>query len=300
MGRSPIHFIINPVAGRGRGERVVPLLREKMEAAGRGFELSLTSGPGEAAKLASLAAREAETVVAVGGDGTVNEVVNGLRGGKAVLGVIPVGSGNDFVKMVSVPARPEEALRLLLGEGEVRTVDIGVANDRLFTNSLSMGIDAAVARSMNRNRWLPGQLAYYYGVMTNLFLYRCRRLRWSADGEEGETVSLLAAAMNGTTYGGNFRVAPRARCDDGLLDMVVVGRYGLLGRARYLPVLKKGRHLGLPRITWRQVKRLRFVSDWPLPIQTDGELLPDSSSGTEVEVEVVKGGLKLITGRDAG
>jgi diacylglycerol kinase family enzyme len=175
-------------------------------------------------------------------------------------------------------------------------VDLGIINDRMFVNSVGVGIDAAVARTMNRATWLPGQLAYYYGIMTNLFFYRCREIRWNADGREGATRSLLAAAMNGTTYGGNFHVAPKAECDDGLLDMIIAGRYGPLGRARYLPVFKKGRHLGLPKVTWGRVSKLRIESDHPLPIHVDGELLPDSSGGMEAEIEVVPGGLRIIAG----
>jgi diacylglycerol kinase (ATP) len=288
-----VHFIVNPASGRNRGSRAVAAIQGAMESRGESYGLSVTSGPGEASKLAALAAREAEVVVAVGGDGTVNEVVNGIRGRDVTLGILPVGSGNDFVKMLSIPADVDEALMLLFN-GRERRVDLGVVNDRLFVNSLGIGIDAAVARTMNRTSWLPGRAAYHYGVMTNLFFYHCRTIRWNADGEEGETKSLLAAVMNGTTYGGSFHVAPRARCDDGLLDMVVAGRYGVLGRARYLPVFKKGGHLSLPKVIWRRARRVRIVSDAILPIQVDGELLMSAGGGTEVEIEVIAGGLRVI------
>ena len=295
MSSRRLHFIVNPAAGRGRGGRTAPLIEESMAKAGAGFELSLTSGPGDAVKLAALAAKEADVVVAVGGDGTVSEVVNGLRDSGKALGILPVGSGNDFVKVVGIPTDPREALEAILRGGE-RRVDLGVVNDRLYTNSVGIGIDAAVARTMNRSRRLPGQLAYYWGVALNLFFYRCRPIRWQADDESGETKSLLAAVMNGTTYGGSFHVAPKAVCDDGLLDLVIAGSFGIVGRARKLPVFKKGRHLDMPQVTWRRARRISIRSDWPLPIQADGDLLPDSNSGTEVEIEVIPGGLRVLTG----
>jgi diacylglycerol kinase (ATP) len=293
VGGSKLHFVVNPAAGRNRGTKIMPIIQQAMESRGESFGLSVTSGPGEASKLAALAAREADVIVAVGGDGTINEVVNGIRGRDVTLGILPVGSGNDFVKMLSIPINVAEAIQLLFN-GRERKVDLGVVNDRLFVNSLGIGIDAAVARTMNRCRWLPGKAAYHYGVFTNLFFYHCRTIRWSADDEEGEMKSLLAAVMNGTTYGGGFHVAPKARCDDGLLDMVIAGRYGVVGRARYLPVFKKGKHLSLPKVVWRRARKVKIMSDSILPIQVDGELLSTAGGGTEVEIEVIEGGLKVI------
>ncbi len=269
-----------------------------MESIGAGYGLSVTSGPGEAVKLAALAAKEADVVVAVGGDGTVNEVVNGIYGRGATLGIIPVGSGNDFIKMLPIPTDAGQALGLMF-EGAEHEVDLGIINDRLFVNSVGIGIDAAVARTMNQTGWLPGKAAYHYGVLTNLFFYRCKTIRWSADGEAGETKSLLAAVMNGTTYGGDFNVAPKARCDDGLLDLIIAGRFGLFGRARCLPAFKKGKHLALPKVTWRRSKKIRIASEAVLPIQTDGELLSTYGAGTEVEIEVIAGGLKVIAAQPA-
>jgi len=293
MSSRRLHFIVNPSAGRGRGAKSVHLIREKMESLGSGYGLSVTSGSGEATKLAAVAAKEADIVVAVGGDGTINEVVNGIYDRGVTLGILPVGSGNDFVKMLSIPTDAERALELLFGGAE-RKVDLGIVNDRLFVNSVGLGIDAAVARTMNRTGWLRGKTAYHYGVLTNLFFYRCKAIRWDADGETGETKSLLAAVMNGTTYGGDFNVAPKAKCDDGLLDLVIAGRFGLLGRARCLPAFKKGKHLALPKVVWRRAKKIRIASEAVLPIQTDGELLSLSGVGTDVDIEVIQGGLRVV------
>jgi len=288
-----IHFIVNPAAGRGRAARWTERLRELLAADGRPHEIGLTDGPGHAVKLAALAAREFETVVAVGGDGTVNEVVNGLRGTEVALGIVPLGSGNDFIRMLGIPENAEAALRIVL-EGRSRRVDLGIVNERLFVNSIGIGLDAAVGRTMNRTRWLPGKLAYHYGILANIFFYRNRVIRWRADGEGGSVKSVLAAVMNGTTYGGGYRVAPRASCDDGLLDLVILGDYGVAGRVRHVPKLKTGRHLALPKLEYLQARRVRIESAHELPILVDGELLPDSGTGIEVEVEAVAGGLKVL------
>ena len=292
------HFIVNPAAGRGRGERLLPGLREKMAQSDCDCVLSVTAGPGEATKLAALAGREADVVVAVGGDGTINEIVNGLRESSAALGVLPIGSGNDFVKMVAIPADFDKAWDILFSGTESR-IDLGRANDRLYVNSIGIGLDAAVARTMNRALWLRGKFAYYYGVLANIFFYRNKHIRWNADDSGGENRAVLAAVMNGTTYGGNFRVAPEARCDDGLLDLVIGGNYGVLGRLAVLPKFKRGRHLNFKKVTFIQARSVTIESSDPLPIQIDGEQLPESSVGTEVKIEVIPGGLRVISGIDS-
>jgi diacylglycerol kinase (ATP) len=288
-----IYFIVNPVAGRGRAAAAGDWISERMKATGREYEISVTDGPGDAVKLAAWAVKHADAVVAVGGDGTVNEVVNGLYPSGVPLGVIPMGSGNDFVKMIGIPSEPEAALEVVLG-GVTRSIDIGRINDRIFTNSVGIGLDAAVARTMNRTRWLRGKAAYHYSVYANIAFYRNKVIVWSADDESGASKSILVAVMNGTTYGGDFRVAPRAVCDDGLLDMVVGGNYGLLGRLRVLPKFQKGLHLGLPKITWRQAKKVKVTSEHSIPVQVDGELLPDPAAGTVVEIEVLPRALTVL------
>ena len=238
------HFILNPTADRGHAAKAETKIREVMKKAGGGFAVSVTSGPKEAEKIAAEVANDADVVVAVGGDGTIHEVVNGLRRAKTTLGVIPVGSGNDFVKMLDIPTDLDGALRVLM-HGTPRKVDLGIVNDRLFVNTIGIGLDAAVARTMNRTRRLRGKTAYRYGILANILFYRNKQIRWSADRENGEVKSILAAVANGTTYGGNFRVAPKALCDDGLLDLVIGGDFGLLKRVQVLPKFKKGRHLDL-------------------------------------------------------
>ena len=291
---SRVAVIVNPAAGRGRAIEAKPLVEQRLAAAGRRFDVLVTGGPGEAAKLSAQAIGRCDAVVAMGGDGTVNEVVNGLAGTGVPLGVIPLGSGNDFVKMVDIPVDVEAALQILL-EGRPRSIDIGRVNDRIFVNSVGIGLDAAVARTMNRTRWLSGKAAYHYGVFRNILFYRNRYIRWSADGESGEIKSVLAAVMNGSTYGGDFKVAPEAVCDDGLLDLVIGGNYGPLSRVRVLPKFKRGRHLELPKIVWKKARRIEVESEFPLPVQVDGELLPETRTGTRVSIEVISDGLEVLT-----
>lgn len=288
-------FIVNPAAGRGNAIRLLPKLEERLKRSDIEFEILVTSGRGDAVKLAHKSARETGVIVAVGGDGTVNEVVKGMYGSKAILGIIPVGSGNDFVKPLGIPADLDQSLDIVF-KGEHRTVDLGSINDDIFVNSVGMGLDGAVAKTMNRTPNLPPSIAYHYGVLLNVLFYRNKILRWKTADDSGEIKANLAAVMNGTTYGGSYNIAPGASIDDGLFDVVIVGDYKVLGRIMHLPKLKTGKHLFLKKIHHFKVNEIEIASDDAVPVAIDGELIETETEGTSIHIKVIRGGLKVLTG----
>lgn len=289
-----IHLIVNPVSGRGAGARAVPEIERLLTAHGVQATFSFTGNHGDALPLAAHAVKDgADIVAAVGGDGTINEVINGLRGSTAVLGIIPVGSGNDFVKVLGVPADLAAAVNLLV-TGSVRRVDLGEVNGRLFANSLALGIDGAVAGTMNRARWLPPGLAYHFGVIFNVLFFRNVGVTWRSDSGEGHLRVNLASVMNGSTYGGSYQVAPPASIEDGLLDLVIVGDYGIPGRIMHLPKLKKGKHLGLSRVLHRRVAELEIRADRAIPVAVDGELIDVGLPGTSLRIRILPGALRVL------
>lgn len=289
----PRHALIirNPAAGRGRALRAWPLIEKRL--AGLSHEVIVTSGPGEAIPLAEKASAEFDCVVACGGDGTVHEVVNGLmRGGaRAALGVIPVGSGDDFAKMLGNP------LEKLL-EGGTRAADIGritvEGEARYFANCMDIGFGAHGARNIaSVPRFLTGLGAYLAALV--LTLVRYPRLEVRAQIDEGRPFGLttvMAAAMNGTTFGGSFRVCPEARIDDGFLDLLLVDALGRLEILGLVPKIMRGTHVGDPRLRLLRARKLTIESEAPLLVEADGEI--PFAAARRIEVELLPGALRVL------
>lgn len=289
------HFIVNPEAGRGKAGRSVPLIKDWLSGKSLSSSVTLTTCPGEAEALAREIASEQLTIVAVGGDGSINEVVNGIRGSGCTLGILPLGSGNDLIKNLSIPSTLSASLETLV-TGTTLNIDLGEINGRLFTNSIAMGLDGAVAETMNRASVLPSALAYHYGVLKNVFFFRNKTIRWKTGDQSAEHKVNLASVMNGHTYGGSYNVAPQALINDGFLDLVVVGDYKILGRILHLPKLKSGSHLSLKKVTSLKFKKLTLECDQYIPVAIDGDLVKQNNSPIEYTIRVVPGGLKVITG----
>jgi len=261
----------------------------------------LTEKRGAATELAAQARQAGyETVVAVGGDGTVQEVVNGLVGPKgdcpAALGVIPGGSGNDFSKMLGYPGDPAGALEVVLG-GHVRRFDLGRANGRYFVNIAGVGFDAEVAGFLNQKpKRLPGILTYLYGILTILFRYRPALLSLDLGAEVLRQKCLLVSVANGPSHAGGFKMCPEAKPDDGLLDICVAGDLTRPETLLLLPKVFSGRHTLHPKVRiYKGVKKVKISSDLPLFLQADGEIF----GRVPALIEIVPGVLRVI-GADPG
>ena len=304
--------IANPASHSGRGAEGAERVRRLLAAYGSvtsGFEVRLTEAPGDAQRFAA-EARGYDTVLAVGGDGVIHEVVCGLMalptGARPRLGIVPLGSGNDFARTLGMtPGNVDTALRELLLSG-VRTMDVGrVASDACpegtyFMETLSFGLDAAIAidttvrraqgtRQQGAGLFLTSSLKMFSRARTP---YACT-LRLDG-GEPFELRSLILAVQNGPTYGGGFRICPAAVPADGLLDVCYNVRHPwvphlllLLGLARF------GRHTGSSAVRFERVQHLEadFSAAYePCPCQVDGEEL----AGTRFEAEVVPQALRVL------
>jgi len=279
--------VVNPAAGGGRVARLWPRIRDLAEHRAR---VVFTAGPGEAAGIVR-EARE-ERVIAVGGDGTVHEVLSGLRPDQA-LGVVPLGSGNDFARMLGVHRLgPKEALVRALS-APVRRVDLGVANGRPFAASFGVGFDAAVARrALGAPRFLKGMPRYLYALFLELWGLELPRLTLSSLGRTLYTGPfLLAALMNGPTYGGGMPIAPHADPADGRLEAVVAGRFSRLGVLGVLPRLLGGRHLDHPEVRAFSASSFTLDFDREVWAHADGEPL---GAARRFEVRVVPEGLRVL------
>lgn len=287
--------ILNPTAGRGRARREWPGQAAALRDAGVSFEVVETREPGEAVGLAQRAAREVDVVVAAGGDGTVHEVANGLllAGGKAALGVLPLGSGDDFVKMLP-PRGPVERLV----QGTARPLDAGRivagAATRYFANGMDIGIGAHASRNMTRVPWFLTGLGAYLGALV-LTLMRTPKLevRLQLDDEPAFAQSTsMTAVMNGRCFGGSFHVCPDAQADDGLLDLLIADGIGRLEILGLVPRIMRGTHAGDPRLRLARARRVLIESQEPLLVEADGEIVFEGAR--RLEIEVLPGALRVL------
>ncbi|HAF70271.1 TPA: diacylglycerol kinase [Candidatus Acetothermia bacterium] len=288
MSRGEALVILNPAADRGRAGLREPELRLALDSAGLAYELVRTQGPGHASHLARTAVEEAGLIIAAGGDGTVNEVAQGLVGSQVPLGVLPVGSGNDYARALGLPKDLTAAARHI-AQASPKGVDVGWVGGRYFLNSMGMGIDGQIALDYRRMRLLRGELGYLWATCLEILRFRAFQAEIEGEGWRFSGKLLSTAVMNGPYAGGGFYLAPRARPDDGLLDVVVVGDYPRVVRFSVLPKTRDGSYLALRRVQLKHGTSLTIRADRPVPVHMDGELLPEPTC--ELSVKLFPGAL---------
>ena len=282
---TPVHVILNPRAGDGTGRRVRPELERELIRRGVAFVLEETEDPGHAVELARAAAsRGSRIVVAAGGDGTIHEVANGLlqardngADGRSALAVVPIGTGNDFVK-AALGGRNRKLAYDAVAGGRVRDLDVGRAEWdgglEYFVNGIGTGIDVEVVRQMRRLPRLHGVVSYMVALVRALARYKAIPLRIRIDGDEAERRVMIIAVGNGHCLAGGFHVFPGARPDDGLLDTCVVEELNFLEIIRTLPRVLFGKHVGMPKVFMDRGTAVEIAATGadPLFFQLDGEL----------------------------
>ncbi len=287
-GERLVKFIVNPVSGNGRTGRLVPRLVGLARRLGLDFDLQLTQAPQHATELASEHSSEFDVVVAVGGDGTVNEVAAGAVKSKAVMGVIPTGTGNDFARALGRLKGLQDYVHRIVS-GKVRVIDAGVLKfnnrDLLFVNGVGVGFDAEVAReSLNIHR-LGGISRYLYAVMKTLPKYVSPDMRIELDEKIIEGKRFLVAIGNGISAGGGFLLTPGASLDDGLLDACLVSDLPIRRVLQVIPSVLKGQHGKHPEVTMEKARKIRIKSDRPVSIHRDGEVPTDKVDDIEMRIE---------------
>jgi diacylglycerol kinase (ATP) len=290
--------VVNPAAGGGRTERVWPRLRDALARAGIDFDWVATRAAGQGVELAREALRGGhDLVVAVGGDGTVNEVVNGVTGHDGVplatTGAVLTGRGRDACRNFGVPRRMSAAVAALV-DGTDATFDLGMATwadgrRRYFLGGAGAGFDAAVA-ARAASVAARGTLPYLFAVLATVRASRPTEATVTADGTTAWRAPLTAAIVaNARHLGGGMRIAPHANPEDGVLDLVVLGALGRLEMIRWLPTIYWGGHLANPRVATRRASRITIDAPVPLPTQLDGEL----GGTTPIAITVAPRALRL-------
>jgi diacylglycerol kinase (ATP) len=250
-----------------------------------------THQAGDAVRLAGQAQAEgASILVAVGGDGTVFEIVNGMDLSRSTLGLMPAGTGNDFCRSLRYPPDPYSVAENLL-RWNSRQIDLGMIGGRYFVNVIGAGFDGQVADDINnRFRFLAGKAAYLAGILKNLVTYRNAPVEVEYDGRRWVGKALLIAIGNGSFYGGGFQIVPPALPDDGCFHVCLVKDVSKIETLRILPRVYRGGHVGHPEVEIFTARRITVKSAVPLRIQADGELL-----GTlPLSVEVAPRALRVL------
>lgn len=272
MTRERALAIVNPAAGKGAGKRIVRTLAADLAKDGLHVDVVTTPAPGEAARLASAAVEDGyDRVIAVGGDGTANEVANGLVDTDAALGLYPIGSGNDLARVLGYPRRRSRIGAFLAG-ARARRIDVGEVNGRIFLNAAGVGIDGHVAeRVLASARVVGPTLGYFVGALVSIATYRPRQMRVRIDGAVREGRHLIVVAANGTHFGSGMHVAPDARIDDGLFDIIVGGDLSRWSSLVALGKLYRGTHVDGRSVLLFRAPSLEVELEEPLPMEADGE-----------------------------
>ncbi len=289
-------MLLNPRAAGGRARRLADPVRQWMAARAPEAAFALAEDIGRAREL--LQARpEGSRVVLVGGDGTVHRLLPELLARSLVLGLVPVGSGNDLAGALGLRGLAwDDALARAL-HGPALRCDLGELSSAVgelpFASSLAAGFDAAIARRASEGpQWLRGLPRYLWATLGELAALRRTRLRVFVDGalvHDAET--LFASCLNTPSYGAGMPAVPGARVDDGRLDLLVAGRFGRAGALLMLPRLLAGRHLGHPEVRTVRFAQLRVECDVDLPLAADGEPL---AGAREFSVRVLPGALSAV------
>ncbi len=299
MQKRPIPLFINPAAGRGRARHRAKSIRRLLTGSGVEYEEIQSCAVGDMEyKVFAAASAGAERIIVAGGDGSVHEAVNGIlrSASQTALGVIPVGTGNDFAKACSIPLHWEDATRLLAdrigSDMPLRYIDTGRMNDRYFANGVGIGFDAKINQIARSNRLPLGDLVYLIAVFQAAWdgvITPEIRMRYDDTDYKGSVT--LVEVCNGDFVGGMFQIAPMARNDDGFLDLVFVKPVGRLRIFALLPRLINGSHISAPEVSCAKVNSVSLIAEEPVPSHLDGEIQPLQ---TEFKIEILKRSLAIL------
>jgi diacylglycerol kinase (ATP) len=290
-------IILNPYAGRWKGQRSMPAVEDALKEVGVDFDLVCTAGADHAIELAREAALGGYSpVVAAGGDGTIGEVVNGLMQAAsdqaaAPLAIIPLGSANDFIQTLGTPADIRGACQLLR-TGQVRTIDVGRVNERYFINDVGVGFEPQVTLESRKIKRLRGKLIYLVAILRAVRdpIQAHMTIEWDGAQRISKPI-LMVSVANGRCTGG-FWLTPHAELDDGELDFIFADALSRLQILRFLPEVMRRTHLDKDPVTYGRTRHIVITSEEPVPVVADGEIM--TTEGHHLEIEVFPSQVQVL------
>lgn len=294
-----ILFIVNPVAGGGKTKEIVPVIIDKMKENNIEYKIINTTKPKEAINIAEENVDKYSVIVAVGGDGTINEVARGIiNKKKGILGIIPGGTGNDMSKSLGLSQNPDEALDAII-KNTTKNMDIGLVNGTFFLNIASIGFDAETVKNTEIiKKRIKGKISYVLGVLITLFIYRRRDVTLIIDDKEYKRNFLLIAVGNGSYYGGGMKILPMAELDDGYFHICIIKDIKSYMIPFLFPSIFKGNHLRYTSyIDIFKANKVIIKNEPNVIINLDGELMKNEKEDIEFDfidykLEVITNGIK--------
>ncbi len=281
-------LILNPSAAGGRALRLLPEVERELTSLGLQHRVVETRDMEHAGEAATEAVSAGEVVVAMGGDGIVGALAGVVRE-HGVLGVLPAGRGNDFARELGIPFDSRQACRVL-ATGEVRELDLGEVNGRPFACIASTGFDSEANRLANEARLVKGNLVYLYAALRALAAWRPTKFTVRLDGDEHSFEGYTVVAANSRFYGGGMRVAPEAKTDDGLLEVILIGKNSKLRFLANLPKVFKGTHVELDGVRSFRAREVEISADRAFDVYADGEPV----ARLPAKVRLVPGAMRVI------
>lgn len=291
-------FIINPAAGKGKALKLIPEIHRIFSGKEDEYFIEVTARPQHATEIVKQYIKHGQyRVYSVGGDGTLNEVINGLVNGGAYSGasslvVVPAGSGNDFIKTICMDASASNILHYAINS-PAELIDIIKVNGSYFVNISSVGLDAEVAANVIRLKKLPlvsGGLRYWIGIIITIFKYRNHFLTITIDGNEIRQKSLLVAVANGKYYGGGFQPAPDASINDGFLDICLIRQKNIFEILWFFPKYFKGEHGKINGVDFFKARKAKISNNRVMAVNIDGEVI----RAKEVTFEVIHHRISIV------
>lgn len=267
-----VKFVLNPVAGRGNSLKILPKVKERLEHEGAQYEIIRTKYPGNGAELARKLEKSGDIIGAIGGDGTVREVMNGVQSPETPIGIIPAGMGNDFARSLGIPSEASKATQNLLNLNTSR-VDLGSERGKLF-NVMGVGFPAEVVGTINRykNGFVKGSVIYLLGLLHSLAKLETYDLRLETDSKIRDLQANAIFVANSKFTGGGIKLIPHAGLTDGLLDVAVISKAGRTELVLALKQAYQGQHVNHPKIEFMRAKSIKIEAKADLPKMFDGEL----------------------------
>lgn len=289
-------FIINPAAGKGKTLKLIPEIEKIFKERKEKCLVEITKEAGHATEIArKYSSSKNYRIYSVGGDGTLNEVLNGMINSSCSLAVIPSGSGNDFIKSIYKYTKKEKIEDILIKmiNGEEKHIDLGIVNNRYFLNIASVGFDAEVVYNSIKLKKVPfisGKLAYILGIIITVFKYNSLKLNIEIDDKRHTIESLLVAVANGRYYGGGINVAPEAQLDDGLFNICAIDKVSKLKILALFPKVIKGTHSEIKEVSFYSGKNIKIESNKDISFNIDGEI----TRGKKADFKIINNGIKIV------
>ena len=287
-------FILNPAAGEGRAEKLSAEIQKHIDSFKPGSTLKRTKYTNHATEIAAEYLKEGYThIIIIGGDGTVNEAARSLVNTDIVLGVIPAGTGNDFLQISGFREEFSDSDWKEFFSAHHRPIDVGLCNGNYFFNGMGIGFDAEMTAAVTEDRIKTGRISkskYTYFIVKTLLWYKERIMKFIIDDRESTERSFMTTCSIGRRFAGGFYLTPKAVADDGLLDVLKINPLTLPQRLNILLKVPKGTHLSHRRVDYFTAARLKLEFDHSVSAHLDGEL----TQSAVFDISLIKGGLNLI------